>query len=917
MISARRRPFHRLAFGLVAGLGVLGSAACTDGATPGGMDEPEPRLASHPASAELWSGQELGFSAWWVHATGDSTRAGVRWTTTEGAIDGQGRFTAPLEAGLVLVVARDEMGGGRADTSRVTVRRIDPTEPAEVVIAPTGTPTPTVEEGALLRLVVRVANAAGALLDAVDVEWRSLAPQVATVDTGGVVTAHAPGRADVEARIVARGLADTISVEVARAATASVVLAPAALELPVGAEQLVVATAFGSVGQPLLDRAPAWASDAPGIARVDSAGLVGARAVGTTRVTATVEGVTGAATISVVDTVTAVASVEIAPTGATLVVGDTVRFGATARAASGLALPGAPIAWQSSNPSVATVDAQGLVTATGTGQTQLSASSGGVQGTANVVVQALPPVPVALVRIEPDSVEVATGSEVALVARLYSASGTTLSGRPVTWSSGNAAVATVSALGTVTGGAPGATVVRALAEGVAGEARVIVSDTTTVVGTVQVTPDSSVIDLGGATSLTAEVLAPDGAVLPSVPVAWTSGDTSVASVDANGTVTTRGIGSTGILATAGGVVGVGFVNVLDTATVPGSVTLSAASLALEVGASAPLTATVRDTAGQVVAGFPVIWSSLDSGIASVDAGGLVSGTGAGTVLVRATAGSVTADAVVTVTQPSSGSLANECQSPGAGWIWCDDFDQDRLSAYFEVDDAGGSFQRTSGVGAEGSTGMRAQFAPGQVGAGALHLALGRTPSSYIRPADAGTADYRELYWRVYLRMPPGWVGGGGHKLSRAFVFAAPNWAQAMIAHVWSGGPNHSQLILDPVRGTDTAGNLVTTGYNDFANLTWLGAVGSATPLFDTPNLGVWRCIEAHVRLNDAGQSNGLFELWIDDQPEAQRTGMNFLGSFSAYGLNAVFLENYWNGGAPAAQERYLDNFVVSTQRIGC
>jgi len=31
----------------------------------------------------------------------------------------------------------------------------------------------------------------------------------------------------------------------------------------------------------------------------------------------------------------------------------------------------------------------------------------------------------------------------------------------------------------------------------------------------------------------------------------------------------------------------------------------------------------------------------------------------------------------------------------------------------------------------------------------------------------------------------------------------------------------------------------------------------------------------------------------------------------------VFFENYWNDGAPAAQERDLDNIVVSTERIGC
>jgi len=64
-------------------------------------------------------------------------------------------------------------------------------------------------------------------------------------------------------------------------------------------------------------------------------------------------------------------------------------------------------------------------------------------------------------------------------------------------------------------------------------------------------------------------------------------------------------------------------------------------------------------------------------------------------------------------------------------------------------------------------------------------------------------------------------------------------------------------------------------------------------------------------------SNGLFELWIDGRPEARREGLNWVGTYSEYGWNAVFLENFWNRGSPRTQERYFDNFVVSTGPIGC
>jgi len=262
----------------------------------------------------------------------------------------------------------------------------------------------------------------------------------------------------------------------------------------------------------------------------------------------------------------------------------------------------------------------------------------------------------------------------------------------------------------------------------------------------------------------------------------------------------------------------------------------------------------------------------------------------------------------------------ECATPQPGWIWCDDFEQDRLARYFEYDSAGGDFVRLSGAGVNGSYGMRARWsAASQVSAGHLHLAFGKTPQPYFRPVDAGTQVYRHIYWRIWVRLRSGWTGGGADKLSRATMFAsASTWAQAMAAHVWSGsGPDNNYLELDPASGTDVAGNLQTTQYNDVNRFRWLGAARGNTALFASAQAGNWFCVEAHAKLNDAGLSNGAFELWIDGALDAQETGLNWVGSFSAFGINAVFVENFWNAGAPQVEERYFDNIVVSTQRVGC
>jgi hypothetical protein len=264
--------------------------------------------------------------------------------------------------------------------------------------------------------------------------------------------------------------------------------------------------------------------------------------------------------------------------------------------------------------------------------------------------------------------------------------------------------------------------------------------------------------------------------------------------------------------------------------------------------------------------------------------------------------------------------ARECDRRRPEWIWCDDFEDDRLGSYFEVLTDGGSFGRAAGVGRDESWGVRGHFARGQVSAGALHLAFGKTPQADFRPVDDGRTVYREIYWRVWVRHEAGWTGGGGDKLSRVISFASPtSWAQAMKGAVWSGSDaaTWDRLAIEPISGTDEAGNLKSTKYNDYPNQRYLGLRHGQTPIFDAAHVGRWYCVEARVRLNEPGSANGSFQLWIDGALEAERHDLNWVGSFQEYGLNAVFLENYWNAGSPKAQTRDFDGFVVSTAPIGC
>ena len=455
-------------------------------------------------------------------------------------------------------------------------------------------------------------------------------------------------------------------------------------------------------------------------------------------------------------------------------------------------------------------------------------------------------------------------------------------------------------------------------------------DTEFPVHEVVVTAQQSDVAVGGTLEIAAVVTDVYGNVLDDRAVAWSSSDPAVATVQANGgtgaVVTGVAEGSVSVRATAeekSGALGLAVVPPSTPAAVA-SVEVSLVQADLELGETTEATATLKDADGNTLTDRAVTWSSADPAVATATPNGgtaaTVAAVAAGSAEILAAAEGMTGRSTVRVSDPGTGggtSLVNECASAEPEWIWCDDFEQNRLSSYFEYSEKSGSFVRSSDVGAEGSYGMRVRFALGQVDAGNLKLAFGRTPSTYFRAVDAGTANYREVYWRMYVRNEPAWVGGGGRKLSRATVLATSNWAQAMIAHVWSGTTDPTVLTLDPASGTDESGNLVTTQYNDFDNLRWLGIVRGTTPLFGLTEVGKWHCVEARVRLNDAGQSNGVFEMWVDGALDARKTGLNWLGAYDAYGINAVFFENYWNEGSPATQERYFDNLVVSTRPIGC
>jgi trimeric autotransporter adhesin len=337
---------------------------------------------------------------------------------------------------------------------------------------------------------------------------------------------------------------------------------------------------------------------------------------------------------------TPVATVVLLPAADSVSVGQQKQLTVQLFDAQNNRLEGRRVHWRSNDPAVATVDTLGVLRGIAVGSALIVATVEGKTGTATWRVIAA----VDRVAIAPLTAEVPLGTTRQLAANVLDASGNAIPGRPITWSSSNSSIATVSVTGLVSAVALGRATISAAVEGKTGTSIIDVVDP---VVSVRITPPvPQTLRVGGRLQLTATALNGAGQPLANRPVTWFSSNPNVATISSTGLVSALAPGATTITAE------IESRQTQTTVTVTlipiASVTLMPNTLALFRGDQRQLTLTATDSTGASITNFQgrnVVYQSTNLPVAQVTAQGVVFATDTGSAVITATVDNVTSNQV--------------------------------------------------------------------------------------------------------------------------------------------------------------------------------------------------------------------------------------------------------------------------------
>lgn len=370
---------------------------------------------------------------------------------------------------------------------------------------------------------------------------------------------------DGEGKPVRMGLvyagADTI--------VSSVAIAPRDTSVFVGQSFAMRGTALRSDKSVKSDALLNFVSRDPATIAVTSAGQLTAAAAGTAWVVvATANGKFDSTQVTAIAK-PPLARINAGPDRLVTALGDTVQLAPVAFDALGAQVQNVTFAYASADPTVASINGSGVVTALANGAARVIASASGVADTVLVTVAQS----VASVTMTPDTLRLAAvGSTGTVTATPRDANGNTVAGAAIAYVATDTTIATVTSGGVVTLVAPGITRITGSVSGKS--AQTVVIKTPSSVGinvkpaSIAVSPAAPTIHVGDTLTLDALMVYADGSTVPIVPQ-WASSQPGRAPVSATGAVVAQDTGVVTITATDSGVAGRSIVTILPAPVLTG------------------------------------------------------------------------------------------------------------------------------------------------------------------------------------------------------------------------------------------------------------------------------------------------------------------------------------------------------------
>ncbi|WP_428772489.1 beta strand repeat-containing protein [Vibrio sp.] len=372
--------------------------------------------------------------------------------------------------------------------------------------------------------------------------WSSSNQSVATVSPSGLADALDVGSTNITATYQTK-VSNNAALSVTNATVTEVTVSPASVSIAKGTNTSFTATAHYSDNTTQdVTTIASWSSDDETVATI-SAGNAHAEDIGSAVINATYGAVKSSDANLTVTTAT-VSSILVTPTNASIALGTTQDFTATAIYTDGTTTDITNQAsWASSDTGVATIESGGTATGQGQGSSVITASyQSKTSNDADLTVTAAT---VNSVLITPASPSIANGTNqpFTAIATFSDATNQDVTTQ-ASWTSSNSSVATINSSGLAESVATGTSNIKATFSGIESNIEVLTVTNATVTD-VSVTPSPIDVAKGAAVQLTATATFTDSSTQDVTSLAsWSTGNTSIATVDNAGELTGVNEGTT-------------------------------------------------------------------------------------------------------------------------------------------------------------------------------------------------------------------------------------------------------------------------------------------------------------------------------------------------------------------------------------